>query len=69
MTWETQLPGSSTWNQQPGEKIGWPKIDPDVDQTLWDLQQGVLTVWDGNQGGTSWDLGPSINDEWHKVAS
>jgi hypothetical protein len=67
MTWEIQQPGGSTWNTEPGALVGWPKIDPEVDQTLWDLEIGILTVWDGNQGGTRWDLGPSINDQWRKV--
>ncbi len=69
MSWEIQQPGGSTWNNQPGTLVGWPKIDPDVYQTLWDLQVGILTVWDGSTGGTLWDQGPRINDQWTKVAA
>ncbi len=64
--WETQQPGGSAWNNQPAALVGWPKIDPAIDQTLWDLSTGILTVWDG---GTRWDLGPAINDQWRKVAA
>ena len=69
MSWEIQQPGGSTWNNQQAAQVGWPKIDPDVYQTFWDLQVGILTVWDSNTGFTRWDLGPAINDQWRKVAA
>jgi hypothetical protein len=69
MTWEIQQPVSSTWNKPTLTPQGWPVIDPDIQQTLWDLQAGILTVWDPSSGGTRWDVGPRFNDQWEKVST